>query len=115
MEACNSQASPTWWSLGPGEGPLSREELGLREGEGREEVGPENGLGESGSGRGQACRAPGSKTVSTGAHSGPPDNALLYFFRARDGGPHAAWIPTPHPHQWTGQLCLFCHRRHGGR
>lgn len=31
----------------PGEGPLSREELGLREGEWREEVSPENGWGES--------------------------------------------------------------------
>lgn len=57
IEACNSQACPTWWSPWPGEGPLSREELGLREGEGREEVSPENGWGESANGRGQACRA----------------------------------------------------------
>lgn len=56
-----------------------------------------------------------SKTVSTRAHYGPTDDRLLYFSRARDGGAHAARIPTPHPHQRTGQLCLFCHRRHGGR
>ena len=64
---------------------------------------------------GRLAEPQGSQTVSTGAHNVPPDDTLLYFSRARDGGAHAAWIPTPHPHQWTGQLCLFCHRRHGGR
>lgn len=46
---------------------------------------------------------------------GPADDSFLCFSRARDGGTHAARIPTPHPHQRTGQLCLFCHCRHGGR
>lgn len=53
--------------------------------------------------------------VRMGATRTPTNDSLVSFTRARDGGAHAAWIPTPHPHQWTGQLCLFCYRRHGGR
>lgn len=57
----------------------------------------------------------GSKTRSARTHDGLTNGSLLCFSRERDGGTHTARIPTPHPHQWTGQLCLFCHRRHGGR
>lgn len=53
--------------------------------------------------------------VSIGATCTLTNDSLVSFTRARDGGAHAAWIPTPYPHQWTGQLCLFCYRRHGGR
>lgn len=45
----------------------------------------------------------------------PANDSLLCLSRKRDGGAHAARISTPHPHQRAGQLCLFCHRRHGGR